>query len=56
MADAPKKIEVKVEREIPASPEEVFDAWFNYKIPGNPWNIADKFILDSKVDGLFTGL
>jgi len=48
-----KKIEVKVERTIPASREEVFDAWFNAKIPGNPWNLADKYILDPKADGLF---
>lgn len=27
--------------------------WLNPKIPGNPWNAADKFILDPKVDGLF---
>ena len=48
-----KTIEVKVERLIPATQEEVFDAWFNSAIPGNPWNLADKFLLDPKVDGLF---
>ena len=31
----------------------MFDAWLNPKIPGNPWNAAEKFILDPKVDGLF---
>jgi hypothetical protein len=31
----------------------VFDGWLNPKIPGNPWNAAEKFILDPKVDGLF---
>lgn len=46
-------IGVKLERTIPASPDEVFDAWLDPKIPGNPWNAADKFILDPKVDGLF---
>lgn len=46
-------IEIKVERTIPAPPGEVFDAWLNPKIPGNPWNAAEKFILDAKVDGLF---
>ncbi|HLX69520.1 MAG TPA: SRPBCC domain-containing protein, partial [Verrucomicrobiae bacterium] len=50
----PKKtIEIKVERIIPAPLGEVFDAWLNPKIPGNPWNAAERFILDPKVDGLF---
>src|SRR4029077_12764198 len=46
-------IELTFERTIPASPGEVFDGWLNPKIPGNPWNAAEKFILDPKVDGLF---
>lgn len=53
MNNPTKKIEVKVERTIPAPATEVFDAWLNPKIPGNPWNAAEKFILDPKVDGLF---
>ena len=48
-----KTLEIKVERTIPAPPGEVHDAWLNPAIPGNPWNIADKCILDAKVDGLF---
>jgi uncharacterized protein YndB with AHSA1/START domain len=48
-----KKIEFKIERIIPASPGEVFDGWLNPKIPGNPWNAADKLLLDPKVDGFF---
>lgn len=48
-----KTIEFKFERTIAASPGEVFDGWLNPKIPGNPWNAAEKFILDPKVDGLF---
>jgi uncharacterized protein YndB with AHSA1/START domain len=48
-----KKIEVKVERTIPASPGEVFDGWLNPKIPGNPWNMAEKLLLSPKVDGFF---
>src|SRR5271170_4524317 len=48
-----KTIEFKFERKIPASPGEVFDGWLNPKIPGNPWNAADKYILDPKVDGFF---
>jgi uncharacterized protein YndB with AHSA1/START domain len=50
----PKKtIKVKVERTIPAPLSEVFDAWLDPKVPGNPWNLAEKLILDAKVDGLF---
>ena len=48
-----KTIELKIERTIPAPLGEVFDAWLNPKIPGNPWNAAEKFMLDPKVDGLF---
>jgi uncharacterized protein YndB with AHSA1/START domain len=48
-----KTFEIKVERTIPASPGEVFDGWLDPKVPGNPWNAADKFMLDPKVDGLF---
>jgi len=47
------KIEIKVERTIPAPPEEVFAGWLNPMIPGTPWNAAEKFILDPKMDGLF---
>ena len=42
MKKSTKTIELKFERTIPASPSEVYDAWLNPKIPGNPWNIADK--------------
>ena len=48
-----KTIELKLERTMPAPPGEVFDAWLNPKIPGNPWNAAEKYMLDPKVDGLF---
>jgi uncharacterized protein YndB with AHSA1/START domain len=48
-----KTIEISVERAISAPLGEVFDGWLNPKIPGNPWNAAEKFILDPKVDGLF---
>jgi len=53
MNKSKKTIEVKVERTIPAPAGEVFDAWLNPKIPGNPWNMAEKLILDPKVDGFF---
>ena len=53
MKDSKKTIEIKVERTILAPLREVFDGWLDPKIPGNPWNAAEKFILDPKVDGLF---
>jgi uncharacterized protein YndB with AHSA1/START domain len=53
MNKSKKTIEINVERTIPAPLVEVFDAWLNPKIPGNPWNAAEKFMLDPKVDGLF---
>lgn len=53
MSEPIKKIEFKIERTIPAPPEEVFDGWLNPKIPGNPWNAAERFLLNPKVDGLF---
>jgi uncharacterized protein YndB with AHSA1/START domain len=48
-----KTIEIKVERTIPASPDEVFDGWLNPRIPGNPWNMAEKLLLNAQVDGFF---
>ena len=53
MTNPAKTIEFKFERTIPAPPAEVFDGWLNPKTPGNPWNAADKFVLDPRVDGLF---
>ena len=53
MKKSAKTIEIKVERIILAPLDEVFDAWLNPKIPGNPWNAAEKFVLDAKVNGLF---
>jgi uncharacterized protein YndB with AHSA1/START domain len=48
-----KTLELRIERTIPARPSEVFDAWLDPKIPGTPWNAAERFILDAKMDGLF---
>jgi uncharacterized protein YndB with AHSA1/START domain len=48
-----KTLEVTVERTIPASPQDVFDAWLNPKIPGNPWHMADRLLLNPTVDGFF---
>jgi uncharacterized protein YndB with AHSA1/START domain len=48
-----KTIEVRVERTIPAAAGDVFDAWLNPKVPGNPWHMADKYLLNPTVDGFF---
>lgn len=48
-----KTIEFKFERTIPALPSEVFDGWLDPKTPGNPWNAAERYLLNPKVDGLF---
>jgi uncharacterized protein YndB with AHSA1/START domain len=53
MSGAKKTIEFTFERKLPTLPEEAFEAWLNPKVPGNPWNAAEKFLLDPKVDGLF---
>jgi uncharacterized protein YndB with AHSA1/START domain len=53
MTKSTKTLEFRFERTIPASPGEVYDAWLNPKIPGNPWNAAEKFILDPTIGGLF---
>ncbi len=53
MKNSQKTLEFKFERTIPAPLSDVFDGWLDPTIPGNPWNAAEKFILDAKVDGLF---
>ena len=53
MKDTRKRLRFAFERVIPATPAEVFDAWLNPKIPGNPWNMADHLLLDPRVDGFF---
>src|SRR5262245_55762331 len=53
MKNSAKTLEFTFERTIPAPPGEVYDAWLNPKVPGNPWNAADKLILNPKVDGFF---
>jgi uncharacterized protein YndB with AHSA1/START domain len=53
MNEPKKNIEVKVERTILASPGEAFDAWLDPKVPGNPWNMAEKLLLNPHVDGFF---
>ena len=53
MSKSARTIEFRFERTISAPPAEVFDAWLNPKVPGNPWNMAEKLLLHPKVDGLF---
>ncbi len=53
MKNFKKTLEFKFERTIPAPLGEVFDGWLDPKIPGNPWNAAEKYVSDPKVDGLF---
>ena len=53
MTNSKKTLEFKFDRTIPATPTEVFDGWLDPKIPGNPWNMADKLLLNPKVDGFF---
>ncbi len=48
-----KPLTLQFERIIPAPPAEVYDAWLDPKIPGNPWSEADKLLLDPRVDGFF---
>ena len=45
--------EFSVTHTYDAAPEQVFDAWLDPKIPGNPWNEADKLLLNPHVDGFF---
>ena len=53
MSSQIETIELSFERTIAAPPAEVFDAWLNPKIPGNPWNMAEKLLLNPEVDGFF---
>ena len=53
MNKSTETIELKFERSIPAPPAKVFDAWLSPKVPGNPWSMADKVILNPQIDGLF---
>jgi len=53
MNGSKKTLEFKFERTIEAAPEEVFDGWLDPKVPGNPWNMAEKLLLNPRVDGFF---
>ncbi len=49
----PKLTELVLTRNIPASPEAIYDVWLDPKSPGGPWFGAKRVILDPEVDGLF---
>lgn len=53
MENSNRNLEFRFERTISASRTMVFDGWLDPEVPGNPWNAAEKFSLDAKVDGLF---
>jgi uncharacterized protein YndB with AHSA1/START domain len=48
-----KTIELELTRTIAAAPLEVFDGWLDPQCPGTPWSMAEKLLLDPKVDGLY---
>jgi uncharacterized protein YndB with AHSA1/START domain len=50
-----KTMTITLNRTIPASPSEVYDAWLDSATPGTPWDRSEceKVILDPKIDGLF---
>lgn len=50
-----KTMTIALNRTIPASPAEVYDAWLDPATPGTPWDRSEceKVILDPKIDGLF---
>lgn len=53
MKNSEGAIKFKCVRAIPAPPSVAFDAWMNPKVSGNHWNVADKLILNPKVNGLY---
>ena len=50
-----KTTTITVNRTIPASPSEVYDAWLDPATPDTPWDRADceKVLLEPRLDGLF---
>ena len=48
-----KTMDIKLERTVPASAEEVYDAWMDPNVPVNPWSGTKKLIFDPRVGALF---
>ena len=48
-----KLIEFKTTRTIDARAEDLYDAWLNPKIPGTPWNKAERVIMQPEVNTVF---
>jgi Activator of Hsp90 ATPase homolog 1-like protein len=48
-----KTMELKFERQLATTPREALAAWLNPKVPGSPWNVGEKLILQAKVGGFF---
>ena len=48
-----KTVDIKVERTIPAPPDEVFDAWLDPKVPGTLWHGHEKLIFNPEVDAVW---
>ncbi|HVZ87271.1 MAG TPA: SRPBCC domain-containing protein [Polyangia bacterium] len=49
----PRTMTITLNRTIPASPDEVYEAWLDPEKPGTPWHRASKLILTPKVGSLF---
>jgi len=48
-----KTMELTVQRTIPASPAEVYDAWLDPGDIGNPWHDSDTLIFEPKEGALY---
>ncbi len=48
-----KTFDLELTRTIAASPSEVFDGWLDPSCLGTPWSVAERVILDPKVDALY---
>jgi uncharacterized protein YndB with AHSA1/START domain len=53
MTPKEKTMTITLNRTIPASPAEVYDAWLDPEKPGTPWHRASKLIVNPKVGSLF---
>ena len=50
-----KTMTITLNRTIPASPADVYEAWLDPATPGTPWarSECDKVMVDAKIDGIF---